>query len=465
MGVLLPAPRYAPALCLLLALVLAAACRANETPAPISPTPAPTPTRTISCQDLDSPWAEGDWARVLVVLDALKAAQQTCGENTLAPKQYAAHINFGLGLEQQGNAAQAIQEFRAALELNGNGREALDALYRLQALPTLTTAPCAQAKLDAYTPTVAGRKVAHIQDGKIVLDGKPFLVRGVNYYPRHAPWEKFLRESDLDEIEQELDLVAGAGFNSIRIFLDYQALFTCEPERAIPNASAFQKLDKIIALAAARDLKLTVTLNDLPDLYFRPLYTDWARYDAQTQFIVERYRDEPAILMWDLRNEGDLDYEASRNGRFGREQVLNWLSHVAALVRETDSNHLLTAGWLNSAQDTLPAVDVLSFHHWAGAAELDTRVQALAAQTDKPILLQEVGYASKGTASEASQAATLDAVVEFAESNLAGWMVWSAFDFQTDGETESPEYSFGLWRTDLQPKPALQVLPLVTRTP
>ena len=70
----------------------------------------------------------------------------------------------------------------------------------------------------------------------------------------------------------------------------------------MPNVAGFAKLDAIIVLAREHNLKLIVTLNDLPVFYYRPLYTDYARYDAQTAFIVSRYRNEPTILAWDLRN-------------------------------------------------------------------------------------------------------------------------------------------------------------------
>jgi hypothetical protein len=447
-----------------LLLVLLVACSTPPPPPPL-PTVQHIPTRVVSCQDLDAPWAAGDWVNVLQILGQLERAQQTCGDNSLAPKKYAAHINHATALQQQGNPQQAIQAYRAALALNGNGREALDALFRLQALPPPTTPPCIVETLTDY-PTTGAKNFARIKDKQIWVGDKPFLIRGVNYYPRKAPWDRFLPESDVKDIEQEFNLIAQAGFNTLRIFLKYDALFTCEPERAVPNVSAFAKLDRILELARERNLKLVVTLNDLPDLYFRPLYTDWTHHDAQTIFIVQRYRDEPTILMWDLRNEGDLDYDVFRNGRFTRDAVLKWLEHSSSIVRANDSNHLLTAGWFGDASETLPSVDVLSFHHWVGAQELVTRIKGFSAKTSAPILLQEVGYSGTGNDGETSQATSLRTVIEYADKNTAGWLIWSAFDFVTEsGPAQSPEHFFGLWRADLQPKPALHALPITPNTP
>jgi endo-1,4-beta-mannosidase len=293
------------------------------------------------------------------------------------------------------------------------------------------------------------------------LGKKNFFIRGVNYYPRHAPWERFLIEGKLDEIAKELDLIADARLNTLRIFLWYEPLFTCTPEEAEPNPEIFAKLDTLISLASERNLHLIVTLNDLPDLHFRPLYTDWAHYDAQTAFIVNRYRDEPAILAWDLRNEADLDYGArDGSGQFERESVLAWLVHTAEIVRAKDVNHLITAGWWGDAAETAAAVDILSFHHWTDAAEMESRIDALREQSSKPILVEEVGYPSWGEGGETFQAETLGQVIDVAQqSQVAGWLIWTAFDFApTSVQPGSPEYHFGLWRTNLTPKPALDIL-------
>ena len=267
----------------------------------------------------------------------------------------------------------------------------------------------------------------------------------------------------------ELDLIQQAGFNSLRVFLWYDVLFTCAPEDAVPVASTFERFEVLLRLAHERNLRVMVTLNDLPDLVYRPLYTDWPRYDAQTTFIVSRYRDEATILAWDLRNEGDLDYggRSPLEARFTSVQVLDWLAHVGSLVRAADPHHLLTAGWWGDPVPTEPVVDILSFHHWSDATQLQGRVGDFLARSTKPLLLQEVGYHSWATApqdarDEAAQSGLLRSVTETADaSGLAGWMIWTAFDFEPPpGQAPTHEHYFGLWHTDLSPKPALAVLPM-----
>ena len=70
-----------------------------------------------------------------------------------------------------------------------------------------------------------------VNERSLALRGEPFYIRGFNYYPRHAPWEAFLTNANMTEVAQELDLIAKAGFNTLRIALWYDPLFTCEAGR------------------------------------------------------------------------------------------------------------------------------------------------------------------------------------------------------------------------------------------
>lgn len=208
-------------------------------------TPAKTPTLVAAtCADLDTAWAAGDWPAVLVVLQRLKTAQQSCGNDSLDAQLYAAHFNDAAALEAKGQHNAAVEHYRAAFAVNSRGREALEALARLKALPTLAPPPCQPAEVQPFTAS-AGDFVT-IAGHSFMLKSQPFYLRGVNYYPRHAPWEQFLTNSNRQEIAQELDLIASAGFNTIRIAVWYDPLFTCDPEKAIPNATGFTRLDALL---------------------------------------------------------------------------------------------------------------------------------------------------------------------------------------------------------------------------
>lgn len=337
------------------------------------------------------------------------------------------------------------------------------------ALPTCTEAEisAALAALPDYQPAMTNSFVG-ISNGQFALDDDIFFAKGVNYYPSRYPWRRFLTESDLTTIEHEFTLLQSVNLNTLRIFLWNEALFTCPGSGTVPIAENFRRLDGIIHLAAEHGFRLIITLNDLADLEAYPLYDNPAHIQAQTEFIVSRYRDEAAILAWDLRNEGDIDYGTLNTipASATREAVLTWLGETAALVRSLDSNHLVTAGWLYDNEATIPHVDFVSFHHWVGEAEAYTRILELQAATDKPILLQEFGYSTQRM-DEASQARTIGEVIDVVEkTHIAGWLIWTAFDFPTDATCIPPncpspdnaEHHFGLWHVDYSPKPVVQLL-------
>lgn len=307
-----------------------------------------------------------------------------------------------------------------------------------------------------------------LHEGRFEINGEPYPVRGINYYPADYPWRRFLTETDLETLRVELQLLHDAGFNTLRLFLWNRALFICPGSGAVPNWGVFQRLDGVILTAAEMGFRLVLTLNDMPDLDDYPLYTNPSHVQAQTRFIIERYRDEPAILAWDLRNEGDIDY-GSRHGvieaKFPRWQVLGWLGETAKLVRSMEVNQLITAGWLNDTWATAPYVDFVSFHHWSGADKLVQRIEEIRSQTDKPILLQEFGY-STAYVSDEQQAQTIETVLHQVEQQgLLGWMIWTAFDFPLDRScwpspcmsADNAEHYYGIWTADYHPKPAARL--------
>jgi hypothetical protein len=77
-----------------------AACQANTltppTPFPIAASPIPaTPTPlTATCADVDATWGN-NWPVALDTLDQLIKAGQSCGEEPLLSKKYAAHYRRG----------------------------------------------------------------------------------------------------------------------------------------------------------------------------------------------------------------------------------------------------------------------------------------------------------------------------------------------------------------------------------
>lgn len=420
------------------------------------------------CEAVTTHWGR-DWVTVIRALEGLNDLNVVCADGlTINGRLYAAHLAYGTLLERNGRQDEAIIAYRAALVYNPQGEQAA---RRLRAFNVLTPAPptrcepglvaAASRDLSDYTPREG--EFVRVAGQQLFIDDAPYIVYGVNYYPRNTPFQRFLTETPLNVVEAELDIIARAGLNTLRIFVRYDEMFICPGNGAVPVADVVNRLDGIIHAAADRGFRLIVVLHHEPDLVIHPLYETPDYILEQTRFIVERYRDEPTIIAWDLRDSGDADY---RSGEFSREQVLLWLFNMAAYVRQIDSSHLITAGWREDAEATAPAVDFVSFQYYEDIEPFRQRVAVMRSQTTRPILLTAVGY-STHTMDETAQRNLLFQILEATEVNgLVGWNVWMAFDYPlsvtcVEPDCPAPDAAinhYGLWNTSYFPKLALDAV-------
>lgn len=121
--------------------------------------------------------------------------------------------------------------------------------------------------------------------------GQPFFVLGANYegYFDRAwhMWDN--NKFDPELITQDFKKMAETGLGVVRLFV-LPAL------EADLRAGNFNKLDKVLQLAAEQKLLVLLTFNDAHSLNLS--YA--ASLDAK---IANRYQDDPVILGWDLENE------------------------------------------------------------------------------------------------------------------------------------------------------------------
>lgn len=351
-------------------------------------------------------------------------------------------------------------------------------------LPTCDPSQVAEllAGMPAYEPSDGA--FVQLDDNQLLLEDAPFVMRGVSYYPAEYPFWRFL-QADSTTIETDLDTIVASGLNTIRIFIWNEPLFTCPGNGAVPLDQQFQRLDAIMQAAASRGLHLIVTLHEQPDVTAPPLYENPPPIPAQMAYIVQRYKDEPAILAWDVRDAGDTDYQGGTVGgvpheaHFERAAVLDWLFRASGAIRAIDKNHLITAGWYTDNLATAAAVDFVSFQFWGEPGTLEDRITQLRQQTDKPLLLIGIGYESQ-TRNESQQSSALRESLQSAErgvefAGLIGWVVWTAFDFVpgsacdvaacVENEEGQPDarHFYGIWRQDRSRKPAANVIEVMSR--
>ncbi len=448
-------------------LILAACAPKLSAPAQIEVATA-IPTLDIRrtsalCDAVISYWDE-NWPTVIEALETLyQTSPNSCSPDIdIEQRLYNAYLAYGTELEAQGDieAAQTIYERATAIRPEG------EAARRIARLRSLSTRQCISTDSVQNTlPAYEAHEGAFIKvNGRhFVLDGNIFSVRGVNYYPMQTPFHRFLRETPLEVFGEELELIAEAGINTLRVFVDNEALFACEDGALIPVDDAFGRLDTLLQEAAKRALRVILVLNHVQNPNQYALYDAPPYALAQLQFIIERYKDEPYILAWDLRDGGDRDYQS---GTIEKTAVLNWLFETAVLVKTIDEQHLITAGWHEDSIATTTAVDFISLHYSADIEPFRQLAAYLTDQTEKPLFLAGVGY-STFTLDETAQRSLLFQLLEAAELNqFAGWAIWTAFDYPLTAtclepncpSEDSPLHHYGLWNTSYFPKLALDAV-------
>lgn len=312
-------------------------------------------------------------------------------------------------------------------------------------------------ELDEFTPSAMTWITA--DDAQLVTGSEPFTIYGVNFYPRLAPFNLFLTDSEPDVIAKELEVIIPSGINTLRIFINIKQLFLCESQ-AIPNADTLSLLDSIISTMTSNGLRLIMVLHqDVKN----PNQSTW----DQLQFIVTRYREESAIVAWDVLDKGDVLYESS-----SQEAILTWLSNAIRAIRQVDNRHLITASWQSNPLDTEPLVDMVSFQHFGDYMPLRQGIANIKAATSKPILLSAIGYSTFDMDETAQRNLLFQGIEEVRNNQLAGWAIYMAFDYPTSVTCIDPDCPtkpaslnyFGIWNTSYFPKLAVDAIKRVTES-
>jgi formylglycine-generating enzyme required for sulfatase activity len=109
------------------------------TPIPQVPTLTPVPSvpalalEEQLAQSLHEPWAAEDWEKVIELIKQILAINPNYADMT--EKLYAAYVNYGRQLLEEGNPDQAAAQFNRALEIKPDGVEAQAGLEQARTLP------------------------------------------------------------------------------------------------------------------------------------------------------------------------------------------------------------------------------------------------------------------------------------------------------------------------------------------
>ena len=127
----------------------------------------------------------------------------------------------------------------------------------------------------------------------------------------------------------------------------------------------------------------------------------YARAAAYTTAFIDRFRDEPFILMWDVINEpfcNDYMHHGPAEEYPARfENLSRYVRRLCAIVRECDPAGCMTVGheFVSHCISTNDLVDVISFHDYLSTRraieDAILAAEAVGAAWGKPILNTETG--------------------------------------------------------------------------
>ena len=250
-----------------------------------------------------------------------------------------------------------------------------------------------------------------VEGRKILVNNTPYFIKGICYHP--VP--KGSTERDFGSIDEDLQLMVEAGINTVRVYSPIDDLVV---------------LDKIHAAG----LKIIVGFGYNQDGYYDILSGTALDY-------VEKYKNHPSILLWELGNEYNYHPEW-----FGGK-IENWyqaLNTIAGEIKLIDQSHPVgTAhGELPTSEilDANPAIDVwgMNVYRWDVPGPIYAQWEAI---SNKPMYLSEAGADSYMKISnlgfseginEAAQATANAKIIEVVLSNREIGSGVALFSF-TDG--------------------------------
>jgi mannan endo-1,4-beta-mannosidase len=300
---------------------------------------------------------------------------------------------------------------------------------------------------------------------RLEVSGRPVALLGTNRYdlaggPQAGQCQHWGGEDAWWSWASTLIKQARAtGSNTIRLWA-FQAF-------AGPSGRDFSHLDKVIQFAKSKGVRTWLTLeNNWGDCTQGGIKDErWygggykARYGYALSFvdyikvIVDHYKDEPAVAVWEIMNEAKL-YETPG-------VLKQFLKETAGLIRSIDQRHLIAGGAaIQCWQGDQGAADFQSFQDdsnlqvvtahdydedavaWTGCMQ---RALMGARHFDKPFVIGEVGIHASAF-SEVERADMYSSKIKAAQAKrVSGYLLWSintkgepfgdGFDFNQDGPT------------------------------
>ncbi|MEX0275453.1 MAG: cellulase family glycosylhydrolase, partial [Flavobacteriaceae bacterium] len=273
---------------------------------------------------------------------------------------------------------------------------------------------------------MAPEKLLRVQDTVLEKSGDPASIKGINYYPKDAPWAMFGQKFNDSIINADFKIIKDMGLNTVRLFINYE-----EFGKNKLRKDKMKKMKKVLDLAQAHQLKAIITLFDFYGNY--DVY-DWTLTHRHAEKVVKALKKHPALLGWDLKNEPDLDFESR-----GKHTVLAWLSEMNTQIKKWDPVHPITIGWSNTqaAVHLANELDYVSFHYYEDLDLFPERMAALRkAVPNRQLVLQEYGLSSYSgpwngfSGSDENQAEYYREIQAQLKKEKLPFLFWTLYDFE-----------------------------------
>jgi hypothetical protein len=357
--------------------------------------------------------------------------------------------------------------------------------YAQRPSPT-ATGPGTPVPTEPPAPPRADDTFVRVVGDRLFYRGEPVQLKGSNYWRQNAPFADTWIWWDGHQVYRELARARELGVNVIRIGIPYVPFGEGRASRLLWGERCgngrpgdcttlagriVNNMTQLLQLTSSYDIKVIFTLFEWSDSFPAPGETDYARQVGYLRGLVAPFASDDRVLGWDLHNEPD-NYDTWKAG--GSSRVIAWVANMAGVLREVDPVHPITVGvgghatlWArdDKGRSLLDIVDLVSFHTYDAGA-LRSQITELEARTDKPILLEEMGWPT-GPATLSNERASYDDATQLflyksmladaKASSLVGVVQWMLYDYPPRyGGNLTPSYEpyFGLVRTNGSLKPA-----------
>lgn len=285
------------------------------------------------------------------------------------------------------------------------------------------------------------------QGTRFAKGGQTFYLKGTNCY--YLPYRSAaMRDGVLDSVrDMQMNVVRTWAFQTTLDAL--QAVADAARARNVylifTLANNWKDFGGVPAYLAAAGLTDADHDEFFTNETIKKAYRDWITP------IIDRFKDDPVVLAWELINE-------PRSPKGNADALTSWVDEMSQYIKQRDSQHLVAVGdegwirhrmsfdWMTNGSTgvdsarilALPAIDFGTYHlypdgPWGKDAEWASdqirEHQQLAEDAQKPVLLEEYGWTVKAERDSvcAQWIATLD------EVDACGDLFWMMAGMQDDG--------------------------------